>query len=128
MPSIIKTQDLQIRIKANVYKKACQLFEEANKERWNLDHATPNQVKSVFRKAYDELAKAHPRTKWLNPIDNPKWITKLDYICARGGRPMAIELNNIVKQMGGEELIETDTLQSEFDKITKGYQVPRMDK
>lgn len=108
MRNIIETIDLQRRIRKNAYRKAAQLFVERNKERWNLDKPTTNQIKGVYRLGYDKLSKAHQNIKWLNPIEPPKWITKLDYICARGGKPIVQELNDIIRSLGEQELTEVE--------------------
>ena len=102
MKNLIETIDLQRWIRKNAFKKACELFGELNKARWGFEKATSNQIMSVYRLAYNKLSANHQRTKWLNPIENPKWITKLDYICARGGKKIAHELNEIIKTLSND--------------------------
>ena len=108
MKNIIETIDLQRRVRKNAFRKAAQLFGERNMERWGFDKPTTNQIRGVFRLGYDKLSKAHPNIKWLNPITPPNWITKLDYICARGGKNIVQELNDIIRKLGEEELTEVE--------------------
>jgi hypothetical protein len=110
MKNIIETIDLQRRVRKNAFRKAAQLFGERNMERWGFDKPTTNQIRGVFRLGYDKLSKTHKNVKWLNPIAPPNWITKLDYICARGGKPIVQELNNIIKSLGDEELSEVEEI------------------
>jgi hypothetical protein len=48
------------------------------------------------------LYKAHPKTKWLSFEDKPDWISKLDYVAARGGTPLMEELLQIISKIGGQ--------------------------
>ena len=116
MKNIIETIDLQRRVRKNAFAKACQLFEESNKEKgWN-PKPNSNQIRGIFRLAYDKLSKNHPKVKWLNPIKNPNWITKLDYICARGGKEIVGELNDIIRKLGGEELPEIEDKNGDYNR------------
>lgn len=101
MANLIETLDLQRTVRAAAFKKAAQIYTAANIERGWGEKPTVNQIKNVFRRGYILLAKKHPRTRWLNLEKNPppKWISKLDYIAARGGKPIMNELLEIIKNL-----------------------------
>lgn len=100
--NLLETVDLQRAIRGTAYKKAAQLYGEKNRNRgWN-PKPTVNQIRGVFRIAYSQLYKAHPKTKWLSFDDKPDWISKLDYVAARGGKPLMEELLQIISKIGGQ--------------------------
>lgn len=102
MATLLETVDIQRAIRGTAFKKAAQLYGEKNRNRGWDSKPTVNQVRAIFRIAYHQLAKAHPRTEWLNFNDKPDWISKLDYIAARGGKPLMQELLDIVSKIGGQ--------------------------
>lgn len=100
--NLLETVDLQRAIRSTAYKKAAQLYGEKNRNRgWN-PKPTVNQIRGVFRIGYSQLYKAHPKTKWLSFEDKPDWISKLDYVAARGGKPLMEELLQIISKIGGQ--------------------------
>lgn len=100
--NLLETVDLQRAIRSTAYKKAAQLYGEKNRNRgWN-PKPTVNQIRGVFRIGYSQLYKAHPKTKWLSFEDKPFWISKLDYVAARGGKPLMEELLQIISKIGGQ--------------------------
>lgn len=100
--NLLETVDLQRAIRSTAYKKAAQLYSEKNRIRGWDTKPTVNQVRGVFRIAYNQLYKAHPRTKWLSFEDKPEWISKLDYVAARGGKSLMQELLDIISKIGGQ--------------------------
>ena len=98
---LIESIDVQRAIRQAVVKKANQLYAAENMRRWNVQGATPKQIQGVWRMAYAELKYKFPKTKWLHERYVPKWITKLDYYAARGGKNLLMELYNIVLNLGG---------------------------
>lgn len=100
--NLLETVDLQRAIRSTAYKKAAQLYSEKNRIRGWDTKPTVNQVRGVFRIAYNQLYKAHPRTKWLSFEDKPEWISKLDYVAARGGKSLMQELLDIISNIGGQ--------------------------
>lgn len=100
--NLLETVDLQRAIRSTAYKKAAQLYSEKNRTRGWDTKPTVNQVRGVFRIAYNQLYKAHPRTKWLSFEDKPEWISKLDYVAARGGKSLMQELLDIISKIGGQ--------------------------
>ena len=102
MATLLETVDIQRAIRGTAFKKAAQLYGEKNRNRGWDSKPTVNQVRAIFRIAYHQLAKAHPRTEWLNFNDKPDWISKLDYVAARGGKPLMQELLDIVSKIGGQ--------------------------
>lgn len=97
---LIESIDVQRAIRAAVVKKANQLYAADNARRWNVHQATPKQIQGVWRMAYAELKYKFPKTKWLHDRYIPKWITRLDYYAARGGKKLLLELYEIVKNLG----------------------------
>lgn len=100
--NLIESIDLQRAIRGTAYKKAAQLYGEKNRGRGWAEKPTVNQIRAIFRIGYHQLYKAHPRTKWLNFEDKPDWISKLDYVAARGGKPLMEELLEIISKIGGQ--------------------------
>lgn len=101
MPTLLESIDLQRAIRAAAYKKAAQLYNGKNISRGWAAKPTINQIRGVFRIAYNQLYKAHPRIKWLDFVDKPEWLSKLDYIAARGGKTLMQELFDIIDNIGG---------------------------
>lgn len=100
--NLLETVDLQRAIRSTAYKKAAQLYGEKNRNRGWDTKPTVNQIRGVFRIGYNRLYKNHPRTKWLSFEDKPDWISKLDYVAARGGKPLMEELLEIIAKIGGQ--------------------------
>ncbi len=100
--NLLETVDLQRAIRGTAYKKAAQLYGEKNRNRGWAEKHTVNQIRAIFRIGYHQLYKAHPRTQWLNFEDKPDWISKLDYVAARGGKPLMEELLTIISKIGGQ--------------------------
>lgn len=100
--NLIESVDLQRAIRGTAYKKAAQLYGEKNRNRGWEPKPTVNQIRGVFRIGYNRLYKNHPRTKWLDFNDKPDWISKLDYVAARGGKPLLEELLDIIAKIGGQ--------------------------
>lgn len=100
--NLIESVDLQRAIRGTAYKKAAQLYGEKNRGRGWEPKPTVNQIRGVFRIGYNRLYKNHPRTKWLDFEDKPNWISKLDYVAARGGKPLLEELLDIIAKIGGQ--------------------------
>lgn len=100
--NLLETVDLQRAIRSTAYKKAAQLYGEKNRNRGWDSKPTVNQIRGIFRIGYSQLYKAHPKTKWLSFEDKPDWISKLDYVAARGGKPLMEELLQIISKMGGQ--------------------------
>ena len=100
--NLIESVDLQRAIRGTAYKKAAQLYGEKNRNRGWEPKPTVNQIRGVFRIGYNRLYKLHPRTKWLDFNDKPDWISKLDYVAARGGKPLLEELLDIIAKIGGQ--------------------------
>ena len=100
--NLIESVDLQRAIRGTAYKKAAQLYGEKNRNRGWEPKPTVNQIRGVFRIGYNRLYKNHPRTKWLDFEDKPDWISKLDYVAARGGKPLLEELLDIIAKIGGQ--------------------------
>lgn len=100
--NLIESVDLQRAIRGTAYKKAAQLYGEKNRARGWEPKPTVNQIRGVFRIGYNRLYKNHPRTKWLDFEDKPDWISKLDYVAARGGKPLLEELLDIISKIGGQ--------------------------
>lgn len=100
--NLIESIDIQRAIRGTAYKKAAQLYSEKNRSRGWDEKPTINQIRAIFRIGYHQLYKAHPRTKWLNFEDKPDWISKLDYVAARGGKPLMEELLEIISKIGGQ--------------------------
>jgi hypothetical protein len=100
--NLIESVDLQRAIRGTAYKKAAQLYGEKNRARGWEPKPTVNQIRGVFRIGYNQLYKRHPRTTWLNFEDKPFWISKLDYVAARGGKPLLEELLDIISKIGGQ--------------------------
>ena len=100
--NLIETVDLQRAIRSTAYKKAAQLYSEKNRIRGWDSKPTVNQIRGVFRIGYSQLYKEHPRTKWLDFKDKPDWISKLDYVAARGGKTLLQELLDIISKIGGQ--------------------------
>lgn len=98
--NLIESVDLQRAIRGTAYKKAAQLYGEKNRNRGWEPKPTVNQIRGVFRIGYNQLYKNHPRTQWLNFEDKPFWISKLDYVAARGGKPLLEELLDIISKIG----------------------------
>ena len=101
MANLIETVDLQRAIRAAAYKKAAQLYSGKNIKRGWKPQPTTNQIRGVFRIGYSRLQHAHPKTKWMLFRYKTAWITKLDYYSARGGKPVMMELLNIIENIGG---------------------------
>ena len=102
MATLLETVDIQRAIRGTAFKKAAQLYGEKNRNRGWDSKPTVNQIRAIFRIGYHQLAKAHPRTIWLNFKDKPEWISKLDYVAARGGKPIMQELLEIISKIGGQ--------------------------
>lgn len=107
--NLLETVDLQRAIRGTAYKKAAQLYGEKNRSRGWDPKPTVNQIRAIFRIGYHQLYKAHPRTQWLNFNDKPEWISKLDYIAARGGKPLMEELLAIISKIGGQYAMVSPT-------------------
>ena len=97
---MVEAIDVQRAIRSAIVKKANQLYAADNMRRWNTSKATSKQIQGVWRMAYAELKHLHPNKKWLHDRYIPKWITRLDYCAARGGKPLLMELYEIVKNLG----------------------------
>lgn len=100
--NLLETVDLQRAIRGTAYKKAAQLYGEKNRSRGWDAKPTVNQIRAIFRIGYHQLYKAHPRTSWLDFKDKPDWISKLDYVAARGGKALMQELLEIISKIGGQ--------------------------
>ena len=100
--NLLETVDLQRAIRGPAYKKAAQLYGEKNRNRGWAEKPTVNQIRAIFRIGYHQLYKAHPRTSWLDFKNKPDWISKLDYVAARGGKALMEELLEIISKIGGQ--------------------------
>lgn len=103
----IESIDVQRAIRSAIVKKANQLYAAENARRWNISQATSKQIQGVWRMAYAELKYKFPKTKWLHDRYIPRWITRLDYYAARGGKKLLLELYEIVKNLGNVPMEHT---------------------
>lgn len=91
----LETIDLQRKIRQEIFAYIACL----NKIRGWAKPVYTHQISTVYNRIYKELSKRHPAIKWLQHDERPVWISKLDYIAARGGKKMLKEMLAILQEL-----------------------------
>jgi hypothetical protein len=96
-----KSFKLRDNIRSLVIKKAAQMYKAKNFNTWGVNKIYDHQIEDVWEKSYAELAKKHPRMKWLNELSNhASKNIKLKFIMIIPGK----DLNIKVPDYGGTKL------------------------
>lgn len=118
---MIQKSTIRDRIRAEVVKTAARLYAAKNFERWHTNKVYPEQIQTVWKMAYAELANRYPKREWLQliaeqssknielklvlripgkqvEIDLPGGSdTKFSAIAHAGGKEMLMELYQIIQ-------------------------------
>lgn len=118
---MIQKSTIRDRIRAEVVKTAARLYAAKNFERWHTNKVYPEQIQTIWKMAYAELANRYPKREWLQliaeqssknielklvlripgkqvEIDLPGGSdTKFSAIAHAGGKEMLMELYQIIQ-------------------------------
>lgn len=118
---MIQKSTIRDRIRAEVVKTAARLYAAKNFERWHTNKVYPEQIQTVWKMAYKELANRYSKREWLQTlaeqssknielklvlripdkefeIDLPGGSdTKFSAIAHAGGKEMLMELYQIIQ-------------------------------